>query len=514
MKTNANRPWHAVRHRKRVSVDLSRRTGDRVRTEYRFENPGRALLRTRHPEEAGYIDTTGEVWEHAYFGRIDWRKIRVPAPLKQALQHFVFHELEAGAPITGFGCFGRLLAIQRVIDPKIALPLSPQRTFKILAALHDPPLFYEFRHFYRWATARGIPGFDRLILRDIEDLHPPIQHRRIDAREPRRYLTDEEQRLLLTVFNTVPDVDDPGLRDHVLVQFCWELGCRPDQVRGIDERHVHLEHLAGEDYGYVEVPRAKQRTATAEYKRRPISPQLAAKTLLLLAQNRKFFGLSDASSPVFRKQYSGNTQRLGTRLRFTTVSMAIAKFLSEVLGSEGYRGARTLRHNMAQRMADMGAPAAAIAEALDHSSLHSVRAYVRSKPDVAILKTRALGKSRVYRDVLDWLNGRTPTPRAEADSGSVVQGMVADRYIGNIGVCGLPKDKTCPCNPVYSCYGCSQFTPFVDGEHEAVAEAMTQENLRLVDIAGIDGNRVALANEYPIVAARAVQALCNERKRT
>jgi hypothetical protein len=173
-----------------------------------------------------------------------------------------------------------------------------------------------------------------------------------------------------------------------------------------------------------------------------------------------------------------------------------------------------LRHNMAQRLADMGAPAAAIAEALDHANLHTVDVYVRSKPDVAVLKTRALGKSSAYREVLNWLNGRTPIPRSEADPGGAVQGMVADRYIGNIGVCGLPKDRHCPYNPVYSCYGCSQFTPFIDGEHEAVADAMVQENLRLIEIAGIDGNRVALANEYPIAAARAVQALCREKQST
>jgi integrase len=485
-----------------------------VLTEYRFENPGRAVLRAKYPGEARYFDTSGVVWKHPYFGRMDWRTIRVPEPLKQAMQHFIFHKLEAGAPMSGFASFTRLLAIQRAVGPEITFPLSRERTFQILAALHARQLFMEFRRFYRWATARGISGFDRLILRDIEDLRPPRRQRRIDARHPGRYLTDEEQRMLLTALDAVPAVDDRGLRDHALVQLCWELGCRPDQARGIDERHIHLEHLAGEDYACVEVPRIKQRTPTLDYKRRPVSPDLAAKILLLLTQNRKMFGVSDATSPVFRTHSRINmrTKRCGGRLGISVAAYALANFIRKCLGDKRYRGARMLRHNMAQRMADMGAPAAAIAEALDHSNVDTVDVYVRSKPDVAVLKTRALGKSAVYRDVLDWLNGRTPVPRAEADCGSVVQGMVADRYIGNIGVCGLPKHTMCPYNPVYSCYGCSQFTPFIDGEHEAVAEAMTQENLRLMEIAGVDGNRVAIANEYPIAAARAVQSLCSEKQ--
>lgn len=513
--------------RSQMSCNLSRRakrpsdsdrarrwTGPRVLTEYRFENPGRAFLRTTHPEETPWVDTTGDLWEHTHFGCMDWRKIRVPPPLKQAMQHYVFHELEAGASRSGFHHFINLLAIQRVIDQKVAFPLLRERTFKILAALHDPQLFCEFRRFFRWAAARSIPGFDRLILRDMERLRPPYAPRRIDVRDPGRYLTDEEQRLLLTAFEPIPSVDDPRLRDHVLVQLCWELGCRAEQARGIEEQHVHQEHVAGVHYYHVEIPRAKQRTTTIQYKRRPVSAELGQKIMLLVAQNRKQFVPSNASSPIFLTRSSGNrrSKHFGNRINNDTASRAIADFISETLGCDGYRGARMLRHNMAQRMADMGAPAAMVAEALDHSDLTSVDVYVRSKPDVAELKTRALGKSQVYREMLDWLNGKEPVPRAIVEPERVVQGLVADRYIGNIGACDLPKDRKCPHNPVYSCYGCQKFTPFIDGGHEAVADAMAQENLQLMGVAGAEGNRVALTNEYPIVVARAVQVLCDKKR--
>lgn len=492
-----------------------RRGSSRPVLGYRFENPGRAVLRTTHPEERTDVDTTGAVWAHPHFGRIDWRKIELPEPLKQAMQHYVFHELEAGAPLSGFRCFNQLLAIQRAVDSEIPFPLTAERVLKLLARLDDPQLFTQFRRFYRWATGRGIPGFDRLIMREIERLRVPVRPRRIDPREPGRYLNDEEERLLLAAFEVTPAIDDRRLRDHVLVQLCWELGCRPEQARSIDERHVHLLQVAGEDYWCVDLRRAKQRTATLEYKRRPISAQLGEKILLLSAQNRSEFGPSNPGSPLFRTQPRINkkTKHCGQRLNHDSAARAIADFMSDTLDCGQYRGARMLRHNVAQRLADMGAPAAIVAEALDHSDLSSVRVYVRAKPSVADLKTRALGKSQVYRDVLSWLNGREPAPRSSVEREQVVQGVVAERYIGNIGSCGLPAEKHCAYNPVYSCYGCNQFTPFIDGEHKAVADAMAEENVRLMALAGAEGNRVALANEYPIVVARAVQSLCDEKKR-
>jgi integrase len=511
--------WHvqsSLREKTLLRCGSSGRPRASQRSEYRFENPGRVFLRNTLTDEARHIDTRGEVWAHNSFGRIDWRSVRVCEPLKRAFQHFIFHELEASAPRSAFTTFRRLLAIQRVVGMDTTFPFSHSRVLQILVSLKSRALFHQFVRFYRWASVRGVPGFDRQMLHDISDLCPPRRELHIDARSPGRYLTDYEQHELLSALEVSRDIHDPLLRDQVLVQLCWELGCRPEQARAIDERHVHLEQLAGEDYWSIDILRAKQRVGAAHYKRRPISTGLAEKILLLVSQNRKNFGSSAPSSALFRTRSRINirTKNYAARMAANAAAAAIAGFLSEALGRKTARGARTLRHNMAQRMADIGAPAAAVAEALDHSNVHTVDVYVRSKPGVAVLKARALGRSRLYREVIEWLNGRVPVPRACADSGSVVQGMVADRYIGNIGACGLPKEKTCSSNPVYSCYGCQQFTPFIDGDHGAVATAMAQENLHLLEAAGIEGNRVALANEYPIAAARAVQALCDKKRGT
>jgi integrase len=515
MKRTGQQDWHSARVRGPSRQGSRRRPTQSVANQYRFENPGRVFLRNTLTDEAAHIDTRSDVWEHASFGRIDWSRVRVCEPLRRAFQHFIFHELEAAAPRSAFTTFHRLLAIQRAIGAKTTFPWSPARVLQILASLKNRAVFQQFVRFYRWASMRSVPGFDRLILRDMSDLCPPRVERRIDARSPGRYLTDLEQQLLLSALEVQHGIDEPILRDQVLAQLCWELGCRPEQIRAIDEQHVRLEHLAGEDYWSIDLIRVKQRTGRTQYRRRPISADLAAKILLLISQNRAMFGSSGPTAALFRTHARINirTKNFAARMATNAITAAIAGFIAEALGRKTGRGARVLRHNMAQRMADIGAPAAAVAEALDHSSVHTVDVYVRSKPDVAVLKARALGRSRVYREVIEWLNGRVPVPRASADGETLVQGMVADRYIGNIGACGLPKERTCPSNPVYSCYGCQQFTPFIEGDHEAVADAMAQENLRLLERAGVDGNRVALANEYPIAAARAVQALCDEKRR-
>ena len=147
-----------------------------------------------------------------------------------------------------------------------------------------------------------------------------------------------------------------------------------------NSNHIHLLQVADEDYWCVDLRRAKQRTATLEYKRRPISAQLGEKILLLIAQNRSEFGPSNPGSPLFRTQPRINkkTKHCGLRLNHDSAARAIADFISDTLGCSQYRGARMLRHNMAQRLADMGAPVAIVAEALDHSDLSSVRVYVRA----------------------------------------------------------------------------------------------------------------------------------------
>jgi site-specific recombinase XerD len=495
----------------RMNYVLHRSRGSPHNYEWNFENPGRALLRTLNPEEADHLITSGEIWEHAHFGRMEWDKIATHSSFKDVMKAYVFHVLESQSPRSGFRCFAQLLAIHRSARKGFGFPIKRAQALGILSALDDPQLFTGFRRFYRWAVGRAIPGFERTILREMERLRPPKEHRRVDPRDPLRYLTNDEERVLLECFQEAPSTTDPQLRNHVLTQLCWELGCRTEQARSIEESNLHRISTCSGEYFSLDLRRAKQRIVVAEYKQRAISNELGEKMLLLIQQNRSMLGPSLPSSPVFctHPRINISTKHCGQRLNSDTASRAVADFLAETLESEGYRGANVLRHNMAQRLADIGASAEIIAEALDHSDISNVLVYVRARAGIAAIKTRALGKSETYHKILDWLNGRKPVPSTDATPNAKVQGIVADRYIGNIGACGLPGDKWCPKNPVFSCYGCSQFTPFLDGNHAAVADAMTAENTRLIQIAGAEGNRTALANEYPIAVARAVQKLCD-----
>lgn len=480
--------------------------------EYVFRNPGKAVLRQVLPGESRVIDTRGERWVHSYYGRMDWREIQVYASLKNALQHYFFHRLESSAPLSAFSKFSVWKRICRRAGERFRRPLTGPRAMTVLGRLNNDEMgFVEFRNFYRWSVERNIQGASHEVLLAMERLKPPSKKKRIDPRDSRWYLTDEEERRLTEALEKEPSHGGHFYRNHVLVQIAWELGCRVAQIRAIDERHIRRIEAAGRTYYEVDVPRVKQRTEGYEVRSRAVSDELGRRLLSLIEQNHKNFRNGGPDSPVFRTYPKANIKTLhcGSRMAQDTLSYAIKDWIDSVLQSDVNRGATCLRHNMAQRLADMGAPASVLREALDHSDDSSIKKYIRATPNIGALKTRALGKSKVYQQIMDWIKGTKPVSRGEVEPWRIVQGMVADRYIGNIGACDLPATAICPKNPVYSCYGCPAFTPFLKGEHGKVADAMAKENMKLAARVGFEGNRTVLTNEYPIMVARVLQQRCD-----
>ncbi|NQD38254.1 site-specific integrase [Permianibacter sp. IMCC34836] len=430
--------------------------------------------------------------------------------MRNLMQHYVIHRLTISAPRTGVMAGRFLLQFQ---DEIAQWPTAAEANFIELAIRTTKTQHIFLRNFYRFALRQQAPGFIRPMLRVLETIKhlPPLQL--VDSRARHRSLNPAEERKLIDSFNTTPSLESNSLRNECLLQICWELGLRPTQIRGLEERHLIFTQTPAGSYFAVDALRAKQRHVNRAYKRRAISNELGEKLLLLIVQNRLLYGSGGSELPLFRTRLNAAGRRLPSknfakRMAHDTLAVAIATTLCQRVGKG--RTANTLRHHMAQKLADLGAPAEVIAELLDHSSLSSVLVYVRARSDIASIKTRALGLNPEYGELLGWLSGRSPIPRTStAPAAEVIQGVVANRYIGNIGLCALPAPNRCPKNPVYACYGCQDFTPFVDGDHAAVATAMAAEHLQLLAGSGNTVNPIAVQNEHPIAVARAVQTLCD-----
>ncbi|MEB0039338.1 hypothetical protein [Pseudomonas sp. MH10] len=173
-----------------------------------------------------------------------------------------------------------------------------------------------------------------------------------------------------------------------------------------------------------------------------------------------------------------------------------------------------LRHHLGQGLADQGTPADMIAELLGYNSTVAARAYVTTTPNIARIKEKALGKSPAYQRIMRSLLTGEIVQRRNTESEREVRGIVDTQYIGDIGACALPTHTNCPYNPVYSCYTCKKFHPFVDGHHEQVKEALQREAQRFIDTAEQAGdllhNRPLAQHQTTILAVSATIERCRQ----
>ena len=87
--------------------------------------------------------------------------------------------------------------------------------------------------------------------------------------------------------------------------------------------------------------------------------------------------------------------------RFSTVKLKflIDSLLSNLFSKDEKLNLTTYRHIFAQSLADQGASADVIAEIMGHNSTVPARAYIQATPNIAEIKTKALGLSKVYEDI-------------------------------------------------------------------------------------------------------------------
>ena len=183
--------------------------------QYRFNNPGKVHIRTCHPEEAGAIDTTGLIWEHDHYGRVDWRRLKVGPSLTALIQHYVFHKLETSSPRTGFAAARALIKWQKEIS---SWTEQGGVVDSFLCRVKVPTHWVFLCDFYAFSVSRSVPGFDRQSLRDLKRLKRPEVETLVDSRARNRSLMPEEERRLVALFDEPPQLASDSLRDQCMVQ--------------------------------------------------------------------------------------------------------------------------------------------------------------------------------------------------------------------------------------------------------------------------------------------------------
>jgi len=149
-------------------------------------------------------------------------------------------------------------------------------------------------------------------------------------------------------------------------------------------------------------------------------------------------------------------------------------------GAKGIRkSVYDFRHNLGHSLAMSGASAEEIAYMLGHKTLNVARHYISASAEIALIREKALGQNEFYGSLIAMLTGELILP--EDWKGEKVCAIVGKQLITGIGGCAANE---CEFNPVISCYGCTNFNPFVDGNHQAVFKSLQEivsENIDVSD---------------------------------
>jgi integrase len=472
---------------------------------YQFKNPGVVKISQRTPDQNSLIDISDEEWYWSDGGMsfsIKWNQLQILPLIKEFLKGFMVNCLAKKSPWGTYTSEASLIkAISKSeLSDKFPWSKLDVLTFSIfLAKEKDRSVFYAFKSLYSWCTKQNIEGFSA----EIQLL---LSEQKINALRPyekvflsQNYLAAEQEHLIIRAVNSsTSHLDYYNLRNHVILQLCYELAPRPIQLHCLDTSDFTVVVTpSGDSYYSLQLPMAKKRTEDKPERRpRSISKQLGENILRLIQTT----SLPDTNSiPLFIYSLEKKKKRIP--------SGVFGKIITSQLTELGFAkggNATLLRHHLAQSLADQGAPAETIAEILGHNSTLPARAYIAATPKIAEIKARALGKNATYKRIMKMILTGEIIDRNKVHPERFVKGAIGDQYIGGIGSCGLQRDTPCPKNPIHSCYTCHKFHPFHDGEHEQVKIQLQKQAQIFLDIAEqnaqLKNNRAVLQLEKTIEA--------------
>lgn len=289
-----------------------------------------------------------------------------------------------------------------------------------------------------------------------------------------------------------------------LVKLCMNLGQNGKNMALLEERDLtsRVDPKTGDKEYFLNVPRIKKRHAMRVTKNRHLLPETGAMLEALILLNRQKRGgstvIEPGLMPIFcrdkPREFSQDSPFRGRfEWHYNTADLTalVEKFskdndLKTPGGSERFiLTIRRLRYTFATRLAAQNAPETAIAEALDHSDLQSVKVYVNATGELVDRLDKTLGQH-----LQPWMEKFMTGPQGSipADDPATIFHPDPHKFLG-IGNCGLKSQ--CHVFPPLSCYSCDYFHPWVDADHESVLVMLEARKAELTE------NRADQADRIP-----------------
>lgn len=364
---------------------------------------------------------------------------------------------------------------------------------KRLVSFNQRTGFFPWKRLIALCCEQDFPGFSIDDLIDLEGISPTV------TRDHWQAYYDLEIKFKPAVLRFIEmglgrdiahldSMQTEDLRSLAILVLCFESGMRPTQLYKLKD-----DDFQNRDNSYfsITVPSAKQ---AKRVEKLPfdldLSPEAGTIIQALLDRDRpdlannQLLRRSDGALALSITFNEALNSRLGAWASRNFVGPMPEHWeLKEYLRHLPRLTAYDFRQHVGHSLAMSGASADHIARILGHSSTVAARHYIAATPELAVIKQKALGENSAYMEMMGMI--LTGEIGEESDwRGRKVAGIVDNRLFTGIGGCAA---CSCDFEPVRSCYGCSDFNPFVDGNHRAVKDGLKSEAARQLSVSDAAG---------------------------
>ncbi|GAA0023115.1 hypothetical protein JOE51_004149 [Bradyrhizobium japonicum] len=453
------------------------------------------------------VDCSGDVWQLNHAGEsiaLDWTRLAdLPEPVRNAALLYVRERMADWAPQTVQGVFYvyTLLANCRFFATGYAGTVA-FRAFDELRAdkRAGSPELTRFRRWYRWAAILELPAFDKAVWRQLETvtIGANPQGRPSRKKDPERGpLTDGERQALLNM--ALDEKAKLPLSERVAILLGMGLGANSGQYALLQVQDYFTESAGATTYHFVMMPRQKKghERERLAFRQRAVEPEWAQPLRRLINRNRRIADRvyrrstgkkrpDHVAIPIFmrgsvRTDLTPAMAEYGLHLtpsEFTGLLKRACRHL-KVKSRSGQPlkiNQRRLRSTFTTNLIMDGRSAQQVADALDHSSIHTLKHYEFGDHGVVPSLDKRLGEEmkRIAGAFLGTLTERASEAARERQASS--RRSYFDREHGcgaDLGNCG----NSCQCDlpaPV-ACYTCELFEPWIDAPHERLLTQLKSE---------------------------------------
>lgn len=380
-------------------------------------------------------------------------------------------------------------------EKNFAKGIASQLSAIILANKTNQRVWTAIRQFANYAIENSYWGFDETVIFKLDEVVIPNS-----GSKQRVSLLDNENgpftRSEIAQISTAIQDGRLSLKHKVMVRLAMKFGLRPIQMALLREEDVYYDSKVFA--WFINIPRVKGKVAQLRRNKNNFLlrqlPQELADDIQELIANESDRSLCDLDGirrprPLFKRSAANEHYLKDKKLSdyaWHLSSSRITKAFSETIQTQlGLNSAYVkdeddnplplkitayrFRYTLGTRMVLEGKTPEEVAVALDHSSTASVSHYFRYNRDLIDFIDDTFESSKVLSNSVARWEGYIIDDDDDTVKGTVVRG----KDLVNLGKC--LKQSRCDWHPSVSCYGCGQFRPFKNADHESQLKVIEAE---------------------------------------